>query len=67
MSKLLGGKLTLESVFQSNKGGGISPFQKRRYICARCQVTFDHYVGVKAMPGGLGLCKEHNPAMKEAA
>lgn len=53
-------------VGEPKPGPGLS--SRRMYLCrARgCGVSFLHYAGVKVFAGGLGLCKQHNPAYKEA-
>lgn len=64
MSKLLGPKLTMESLFSSESR--ITSHGRRQYVCRVCQVTFNHYPGVKVLNrGGIAYCQEHKPAPKE--
>lgn len=39
---------------------------RRTFICRKCNATFLFYKGMRAYPGGTGLCKQHNPNFKEA-
>lgn len=48
--------------------GADAPMETRRrtFICRKCNVTFLFYKGMRAYPGGTGLCKEHNPNYKQS-
>lgn len=65
MSKLLGtGPLTMGNLVQGKPPAEGMTSHARTYICRSCGKSFSHYKGVKFWPGGLGLCKEHNPSHK---